>query len=400
MELMDWWFGLVGLSIPWAAVYLLVSIKLTALSITIYLHRYSSHRSLKLHPAVQHLFRAWLWFGTGMETKAWTAIHRKHHALTETSEDPHSPRVLGLKEILFRGTEHYRAADTPETREKYGKGTPDDWLERNVYSNLSTLGVTLHAILLVLLFGSVGIVIWALQMAWTPLMGAGVINGIGHAWGYRNFEVNDTSKNIVPWGFLIAGEELHNNHHTYPNSPKFSVRPWEFDIGWMWIRVFEFFGLASPHRVGPVATKIEGKEVIDLDTIRAVLNDRFRIMARYANEVIAPVARQERRSADAATRAVLRSCKGILCRDEILIDDAQDQRRAAIVRQSPRLAFIYQKRVELAELWSQRAKCGEELLEAFRHWCSESESSGVTVLQEFVKELRRYTLPRLAKITS
>lgn len=397
---MDWWFGLVGLSIPWAVVYLLVSIKLTALSITIYLHRYSSHRSLDLHPAVQHVFRAWLWFGTGMETKAWTAIHRKHHALTETDQDPHSPKIHGLKEILLRGTEHYRVADTPETREKYGKGTPDDWLERNLYAKYTTLGVTLHAVTLLVLFGSVGIVVWALQMAWTPLMGAGVINGIGHAWGYRNFEVNDTSKNIVPWGVLIAGEELHNNHHTYPNSPKFSVRPWEFDIGWIWIRMLEFSGLAHPHRVGPIATKVEGKEIIDLDTIRALLNDRFRIMSRYANEVIAPVARQEHKRADATTRELLRRCKSVLCRDEILIDDVQNQRRAAIVKQNPRLAFIYQKRVELAALWSQRTKCGEELLEAFRQWCSEAESSGVTVLQDFVKELRRYSLPQMAKVTS
>ena len=400
MQLMDYWFGFVGSTWLWPAVYTILSIHVTAISITVYLHRYSAHRSLDLHPALQHFFRAWLWCGTGMNTKAWTAIHRKHHAVTESEEDPHSPMILGLREIMFRGTEHYRTADTAEIRETYGAGTPADWIERNLYEKHPVLGVGLHGVVLVALFGAAGIVVWGLQMAYTPLFGAGVINGVGHSWGYRNFEVDDRSTNIVPWGIVIAGEELHNNHHTYPNSPKLSVKPWEFDIGWAWIRVFEMLGLARPHRIGPVVMQEESKDWIDLDTIRALMNDRFRVMARYGNEVIAPVVRQEWRLADTSGRKLLKRCKTLLCRDEIMIDDVQGQQRAGIVNKHPRLAELYRRRLDLLDVWSSRTRRPEEALEAFRTWCRDAESSKFAVLKQFVGQLRRYTLPKASRVTS
>ena len=239
---MDWLFGFVGLSVWGPILFTLATTQLTLVAITVYLHRHSAHRALELHPALKHVMRFWLWASTGMSTKEWTAVHRKHHACTETPEDPHSPVIEGLHEIVFKGVKHYRKGITPETLEKYGKGTPDDWLEHNVYEVREFLGIGSLAVLDILLFGVVGIVVWGVQMVWVPFWAAGVINGIGHAWGYRNFECPDHAKNIVPWAFFIGGEELHNNHHTYPNSPKLSVKWWEFDIGWMWIRLFEMCG--------------------------------------------------------------------------------------------------------------------------------------------------------------
>ena len=399
MSLPDWWYGIVGLN-PWVAIlYTLVVTHVTIVSVTVYLHRFSAHRALELHSSLQHFFRFWLWLTTGMVTVEWTAIHRKHHATTETEEDPHSPRIHGLRAILFRGVEFYRAGVTADTIDRYGKGTPEDWLERNVYSRFLFTGIVIVAVADIVLFGSIGIVVFGVQMLWIPFFAAGVINGVGHFWGYRNFECPDAATNIVPWGILIGGEELHNNHHTYPNSAKLSVRPWEFDLGWFWIRCFQSLGLAKPLYTGPVVERVNGKNQIDMDTTWGVLNDRFEDMARYAEEVVGPLVEEEYRRADRATRQMLKRAKSILCREEMLIKEVERQRIARIVDNIPVLATIYEMRVELQAVWSKRGGNSEELLIAFREWCSTAEATGIQALREFVEELKSYSVPRLAAAT-
>ena len=400
MALSEWWYGVVGLD-PWVAViYTLIVTHITIVSVTVYLHRFSAHRALELHPGLQHFFRFWLWLTTGMVTVEWTSIHRKHHATTETEEDPHSPRIHGLRAILFRGTEFYRAGATADTIDRYGKGTPDDWLERNVYSRFLFTGIVIVAIADIILFGSIGIVVFGIQMLWIPFFAAGVINGIGHFWGYRNFECPDAATNIVPWGILIGGEELHNNHHTYPNSAKLSVRPWEFDLGWLWIRFFQLFGLSKPLYTGPIVEKVNAKEQIDMDTTWAVLNDRFEVMARYAEEVVGPLVEDEYRSADKATRQMLKRAKSILCREEMLIKELDRQRIVRIVDNIPILATIYKMRIELQAVWSKRGGNGEELLQALKEWCHSAEGTGIQALREFVEELKSYSVPKFTATTS
>ena len=393
MNLLDWWYGIVGLSVWTPVVYTLIVTHITIVSVTVYLHRHSAHRALNLHAALSLFFRIWLWLTTGMITKEWTAVHRKHHATTETKDDPHSPQVHGLKEIFWKGTEYYRAGATPETLAKYGKGTPDDWWERRVATAHPYLGIGTMAAIDILLFGSVGILVWAVQMLWIPILAAGVINGICHHTGYRNFESPDVAKNIVPWGILIGGEELHNNHHTYPNSAKLSVKPWEVDIGWMWIRLFESVGLAQVRSTGPVIARQVGKSSIDMDTVWAVLNDRFRVMARYAEQVVAPLAKQEQHRADASVRSLLKRAKKVLCREESNVRDRDRHDIKAITQSSPLLRVIYEKRVELSAIWAKRGGNGEDLLQAFRDWCTEAENTGIQALGDFVRELKSYTMP-------
>ena len=400
MELYNWLFGIVGDSILWMVLFTLLTTHLTFLAVTIYLHRYSSHRALELHPAAKHVFRFWLWLTTGMDTKEWTAIHRKHHANTETEDDPHSPAIHGLPEILFKGTEYYRAAVDDEMLERYGRGTPDDWLERNLYSVHVYWGISMLMVIDILLFGLAGVPIWAVQMMWTPFLAAGVINGVGHAIGYRNFESPDVSTNIVPWGILICGEELHNNHHTYPNSARFSVKPWEFDWGWQVIRLMTWLKLAKPLSTGPVVERDADKFDIDIDTIWAVINDRYSIMAKYADKVVAPLVKSAQRDGSGTTRRVLRRARKILCRDDLMLKSSDRHRISEITGHSPLLKVIYEKRVELSEFCAKRSGSREELLKTFREWCTSAEATGIDVLQKFVLELRSYTVRVKAPATS
>jgi len=393
VTLVDWWYGLVGLSIPTVVIYTLIVTHVTIVSVTLYLHRHMAHRALDLNPGLSFFFRTWLWLTTGMNTKQWTAIHRKHHAWTETEQDPHSPQVHGLKEIFWKGSEYYRAAVNPEILEKYGKGTPDDWWERNVFTVHSYWGIGTMLTVDLLLFGSVGIIVWAVQMLWIPVLAAGVINGVCHAIGYRNFETPDASTNFVPWGILIGGEELHNNHHTYPNSAKFSVKPWEFDMGWFWIQLFAAFGLAKPRSTGPIVAHERGKVNIDMDTVWGALNDRFRVMSRYAEKVVAPLVKQETRSADSATRRLFRRAKSVLCREEMLVRERDRRDIKAILESSPLLKTIYEKRLELNAVWAKRGGNRDDLLTAFKEWCVEAENTGIQVLHDFVAELKSYSMP-------
>jgi len=384
-------FGIFDL--PWWGyiVVTLVLTQITIMGVTLYLHRCQAHRALELHPIVSHFFRFWLWMTTGMETKQWAAIHRKHHAKVETDEDPHSPIAKGIKKVFFEGTELYRKeARNAETMERYGAGTPDDWIEKNLYTRHSALGIILMLIINVVLFGPIGLTIWAVQMAWIPFFAAGVINGIGHYWGYRNFECADASRNIVPLGLFVGGEELHNNHHTYGTSAKFSVKWYEFDIGWGLIRIMQFFGLAKPKRVPPTATLVRGKASVDSDTLKAVLSHRFQVLAHYTKDVILPVLGEERRRAGQASHNMLKKVRNLLVRDPILIDQSAQKHLDGVLEKHKPLEVVYQFRLKLQNIWAKSAATQKELLESLQEWCRQAEATGIEALREFVKHLKGY----------
>jgi len=390
--------GFLDASFGTMVLYTLVMTHITIVSVTLYLHRYSAHRALEMHPVLKHFFRFWLWLTTGMLTKEWTAVHRKHHVDCETEEDPHSPQIFGLNKVLWEGAELYGVtAAKPEVLERFGKGTPDDWIERNLYSKFKISGVGTMMVIDLALFGVAGLTIWAIQMVWIPFLAAGVINGVGHYWGYRNFECPDAARNLVPWGILIGGEELHNNHHTYPNSAKFSVKSWEFDLGWVWINLFRMFGLARPLSTGPIVAKVEGKNLIDKDTLWAVLNDRFRVMANYAERVVAPAVENEVQRADAATRAVLMRAKTLLTREETLVDEAGRNDITRAVDGSPALKTIYELKQRLQNVWARRGGDAEVLLGDFKQLCIDAEATGIQALREFVADLKSYTVPKLSR---
>ncbi|MFM7119216.1 MAG: fatty acid desaturase [Gammaproteobacteria bacterium] len=386
--------GLWPTSVGGLVLYTLIVTHITIVAVTVYLHRHSAHRAVDLHPALRHFFRFWLWLTTGMITREWTAIHRKHHATCETADDPHSPQVQGLGKIMLRGTEAYRAAAVPDTLNRYGAGTPDDWLERHVYTPYNFVGVGIMLVLDVLLFGVIGLTIWAVQMMWIPVLAAGVINGIGHYYGYRNFECGDAATNISPWGILIGGEELHNNHHTYPNSAKLSQKPWEFDLGWAWIRLFSAFGLARARSTGPVVARVPGKTALDIDTVWAVLNDRFRIMSRYAEQVVTPLVEQELARAGNAQRAAARAVRRLLCREESLVSDAGREARAVVLAEQPVLRTVYEFKQRLLALWAKRGGNAEELVRELKQWCAETEAAGIDELNKFVREPKSPSVPR------
>ena len=392
----QWWFGAWNPGVLGIVLFTLVVTHITIVAVTVYLHRFSAHRALELHPALQHFFRAWLWVTTGMGTLDWTSVHRKHHATCETEDDPHSPKVKGLGEIFWNGVAHYKAACTDETHSRYGKGCPDDWIERNLYSKYTTGGIVTMLFINVALFGVLGVTVWAIQMMWIPLFAAGVINGIGHAWGYRNYECPDAATNVSPWGIIIGGEELHNNHHTYPNSAKLSQKPWEFDMGWFWIRLFEICGLAKARSTGPVAQQDPAKSSIDIDTVWAVLNDRFRVMAKYADDVVAPAVKREYEAADAGMQRLLKRGTRVLCREPSLVNEADQAQIIQVTSHSDQLKNLYEMRQRLQAIWAKRGGNSEELLAAFKQWCLDAETSGEEALADFVAHMKSYTMPQTA----
>lgn len=386
------WFGL--LDLPWWGfiVALLALTHITIIAVTVYLHRHQAHRALDLHPVVAHFFRFWLWLTTAMVTAEWVAVHRKHHARCETEEDPHSPRVFGLKAILLEGAEYYqRAAADADTVRRWGKGTPDDWIERNLYSKHPNWGPTLMALIDLALFGLAGITIWAIQMLWIPFWAAGVINGVGHAIGYRNFEPKDASTNIVPLGVIVGGEELHNNHHAYPSSARFSVRSWEFDLGWGYIRLMEMLGLARVKRIAPTPAMAPKSEA-DLETAAAVVRARAHVLAFYARDVLVPTLREEGARADARCRRLLRRARRAIVRDEVLISVGDQQRLDLALAQSGRLATVYRYRLALQALWVRSQESHEALRRGLNEWCAEAEATGIKALEDFAHRLRGFTL--------
>ncbi|ERP87913.1 aminotransferase [Marinobacter sp. ES-1] len=391
-----WFNGLLDLSAWQLIAVTLVMTHITIVSVTLYLHRHSAHNALDLHPVLKHFFRFWLWLTTAQNTKEWTAIHRKHHAKCETEEDPHSPVVLGIRKVLFEGAELYAQSATPENLERYGQRTPEDWIERKVYTPYKMGGIALLAVINLLLFGVNGIWIWAVQMMWIPLWAAGVVNGIGHYMGYRNFECADNARNISPWGILIGGEELHNNHHTYPNSAKLSRRWYEIDIGWGYIRLFQLFGLAKPKGYRPIAHYVPGKQEMDVETVQAITNSRFDIMRQYRKRVMEPVLRQQKSLMDDEIRPRYRKLKRLLSREVSLIHPREKETLDSVLERHEMLKLIYDKSHELQALWRQRGLKPQDKLQALMDWCKEAETSGIRYLEEFAAHLRAYSLRPMA----
>ncbi|MDO9504677.1 fatty acid desaturase [Hydrogenophaga sp.] len=382
--------GLTGATWWQTMIVALVFTHITIASVTIYLHRHQAHRSLDLHPIASHFFRFWLWMTTGMVTKEWTAIHRKHHAKCEHEGDPHSPVVFGIKKVFFEGSELYRAeAKNQETLDRYGHNTPNDWIERVVYTGRSRLGVSLMLILNVALFGVLGVTVWAIQMAWIPITAAGIINGIGHWWGYRNFEATDASTNVSPWGILIGGEELHNNHHTYPTSAKLSVKPYEFDIGWMYITMLSSVGLASVKKVPPKMAYGAVKPVADEKTLEAIIANRYEVMAGYAREMRAACKREletlQQRRGDAT---VLQSARQWLHRDDDKVPANIKPQLEQVRAEHPVLDKMVTMREELRALWSSTTATREQLASDLQAWCRRAEESGIAALRDFSIRLR------------
>ncbi|MCG6964935.1 MAG: fatty acid desaturase [Chromatiaceae bacterium] len=383
--------GLLDLSWWQLIIVVLGMTHVTIVAVTVYLHRCQAHRALDLHPVIGHFLRFWLWLTTGMITREWVGIHRRHHARCETPEDPHSPQVLGLGKVLWEGAELYRAASKqPDLVERYAHGTPNDWIERHLYQRFNFGGVSLMLVIDALLFGIPGIAVWAVQMIWIPFFAAGVINGVAHYWGYRNFQSPDAATNISPLGILIGGEELHNNHHAFPSSAKLSSRWWEFDIGWMYIRVLSLLGLARVRRVAREPAMDVGKSAIDMDTVRAVVVHRMHILANYAREVIRPVADAELCASERDCRRLARQAKRLLLRDEALLDSASRQRLESLLSRSQVLATVHRSRLQLQQVWERTASSQEVLLSALQQWCREAEGSGIKALQDFARSLRGY----------
>ncbi len=385
--------GVLNLSFGGVALAALLLTHITIAGVTIYLHRHQAHRALDLHPAVSHFFRFWLWLTTGMVTREWVAVHRKHHAKCETHDDPHSPQIEGIRKVLWEGAELYRLSTKDrETLDKYGLGTPDDWLERHLYGRYSGKGVILMLLIDLLLFGVIGLTVWAVQMIWIPLFAAGVINGIGHYRGYRSYECADAARNISPLGLLIGGEELHNNHHAFPSSARLSSKWWEFDIGWLYIRLLETVGLAQVKKVAPTPVILPGKAQVDLDTVQAVVINRMHVMAHYGREVLMRVLKEELRSTDQAGRGGLQAAKSHLVRELSLLDAKARQVLDGAFARSSALATAYQFRNRLQGVWNRKATTHEHLLQALQEWCHEAEASGIHALREFALKLRGYTL--------
>lgn len=365
---------------------------ITIAAVTIYLHRCQAHRALDLHAIPSHFFRFWLWLTTGMVTREWAAIHRKHHAKCETEDDPHSPVTRGIKKVLLEGAELYRAeAKNKETIQKFGHGAPDDWIERNLYQKYSALGVSLMLVIDLLLFGVVGLTVWAVQMLWIPITAAGIINGIGHYWGYRNYECNDAATNVFPIGILIGGEELHNNHHTFGTSAKLSNKWYEFDIGWLYIRILEMAGLAKVKKIAPEPKFNPTKQAVDLDTLQSVISNRYDVMAKYAKSLKLTWHEEvEHLKAKGIEYRNLKASKKLLQREPTQLAAPQKQQLSELLAHSKALQTMHDMRVELAAIWERSNFSREQLLHLLQDWCARAEASGIRALQEFSFRLRSY----------
>jgi stearoyl-CoA desaturase (delta-9 desaturase) len=385
--------GLVGLSGWEVVLYTLIVTHITIASVTIYLHRHQAHRALELHAIPSHFFRFWLWLTTAQITKEWAAIHRKHHAKCDTEEDPHSPVTRGIKKVLLEGAELYRAeSKNAETLAKYGHGTPDDWLERNVYSKHSLIGVSALLVLNFALFGVIGITIWAIQMMWIPVTAAGIINGLGHWWGYRNYDCADAATNIFPFGILIGGEELHNNHHTHATSAKLSSKWYELDIGWAYIRGLEMLGLAKVKKVAPEPKFAKDKQVADHDTLQSVITNRYDVMAKYAKSVKLAFREELEHLKDKAEleKRFLKTSRKLLQREPAKLELSQHQQLIELFKHSKALETMHQMRVELGAIWGRSHSTRDQLLHQLQDWCARAEASGIKSLQEFSLRLRSY----------
>ncbi|PIG29136.1 stearoyl-CoA desaturase (delta-9 desaturase) [Janthinobacterium sp. 35] len=385
--------GIADLTAWQVFLYTMVVTHITIASVTIYLHRHQAHRALELHAIPSHFFRFWLWLTTGQVTKEWAAIHRKHHAKCDTEEDPHSPVTRGIKKVFWEGAELYRAeSKNMETMAKYGHGTPTDWIERNLYTKYSWLGVVSLFVINFVLFGVIGISVWAVQMMWIPITAAGIINGIGHYWGYRNYDCADAATNIIPFGILIGGEELHNNHHTYATSAKLSSKWYEIDIGWAYIRALEMLGLAKVKKLAPEPKFSHGKLEADFETLQSVIANRYDVMAKYAKS-IKHAWKEElehlKHKAELEKR-FLKSSRKLMQREPGKLAEAHHEQLSELFQHSKALETMHHMRVELGAIWERSHFTREQLLQKLQDWCTRAEASGIQSLQDFSLRLRSY----------
>ena len=391
-------YGLADLSFWGYVVVTVLWMHVTLIAITLYFHRDQAHRAIDLHPALRHFFRLWLWITTGASTREWVAVHRRHHAYCERDGDPHSPRIFGLKTVLLEGAELYRAAARDrETIEKYAKGTPNDWLENHLYAHPtgSYYGIALLVLADLVLFGVPGIIMIAFQLGNMPLLAAGVINGLCHAKGYRNFETPDASTNLWPLAVLIAGEELHNNHHAFPTSARFSMRRHEFDLGWLYLKMFAALRLAKIRRVAtPPALKASAGAAPELDELRAIIVHRMHVLRHYTYNVTLPVLRRELETFGENANTLLRTARRYLSRQPEMLDESSRQQLEALADRHPRFQTVLQFRNELKQLWEGAHTSNDRLLADFREWCARAEQSGIQGLQEFVHYLRSFRAMR------
>lgn len=385
------------LDMPWWG-YVVVTLAMTHVtiaSVTIFLHRHQAHRSLDLHPLPALFFRFWLWLSTGMVTKEWAAIHRKHHAKCETPDDPHSPQIHGINKVLWTGVLLYvKEARNRETIARYGHGTPDDWAERNILSAYPKMGVVIMLVADMLLFGIwPGVLIWGVQMVWIPFWAAGVINGLGHFWGYRNYNCADASTNLFPWGILIGGEELHNNHHSFATSAKLSARWYEFDIGWMYIRILEMFGLARVKKIIPTPKFGIAKARADFDTLQAIITCRYDVMTRYVQS-LKLIAQEEFAAlkAQSGEKLSVQELRRWLVADENELAPEEKSRLASLLQVNARLQTVVTMRQELSALWARSTATHEQLLQDLQDWIARAEKSGIRQLEDFSLRLRRYAV--------
>ncbi len=388
-------FGVLNLSFWGYVIATIILAQITIAAVTIYLHRHQTHRALDLHPIISHFFRFWLWITTGMVTREWVSIHRKHHAMSDVEGDPHSPKVFGIKKVLWQGAELYREArKDKEMIAKYSHGTPDDWLENKVYSKFSSKGIFVALLADLILFGIPGVSIWAIQMIWIPFWAAGIVNGVGHYWGYRNFECHDTSTNLFPWAFWIGGEELHNNHHTFASSAKFSVKWWEFDIGWLYIRILSFLGLAKVKKLPPKLVQESNKINVDLETVKAVVGNRFQIMSSYYSTVLLPMLKQVKKN-DVETeqdKKLLSRAKVLLRREKDLLSPKASGKLQDLLDRYEHLRLVYNYRQSLQNIWLKTATSQKELVESLQAWCKQAEESGLETLSQFSRQIKSYVL--------
>ncbi|WP_321792430.1 acyl-CoA desaturase [Caballeronia sp. J97] len=386
--------GLLDFSWWQILLFTLAMTHVTIAGVTIYLHRCQAHRALDLHPIASHFFRFWLWMTTGMLTGQWAAIHRKHHAKCETEEDPHSPQTRGIWKVLLEGAELYRSeAKNEETMRKFSHGTPNDWMERNVYTRYPILGISVMMVIDVALFGIVGLSVWAVQMIWIPFWAAGVVNGLAHWWGYRNFNSADASTNIFPLGILIGGEELHNNHHTFATSAKLSSKWYEFDIGWLYIRMMSMVGLAKVKKIAPTPKLAASKAVVDQDTLQAVLSNRYEVMARYGKALKRAYAQELAKLKEAGAREkyqLMRGARGWFHKEEDGLNEPQLKQLPELTSDNQKLRTFIELRKDLSAMWDRSNASREQLVTQLQDWCHRAEESGIKALQDFALRLRRY----------
>jgi stearoyl-CoA desaturase (delta-9 desaturase) len=379
-----------AIRLPWwgYAAFTFAMAQLMFLGISLYLHRDQSHGGLVLHPVLRHFFRFWLWFSSGTVTRQWVAVHRRHHAFADRPGDPHSPVVFGLKHVVWHGYGLYvAAARDPKILANYGRGTPDDWLERNLYSRFSKVGISLFALLQLVLFGVPAIAMLGLQLIAQPVAAA-VINGLGHRLGYRSFELPTAATNIVPWGILIAGEELHNNHHAFPSSPRFAVQRWEFDMGWLLICVFRALGLARVVSLAPTPNIVRARVELDADTVRALFTNRMHVLRDYRRCVIRPVFRELTKQE--STAALPKRSPQLLVRHPKLLDERSRQQVRELLDQYEVLRTVIEFRNRLQQIWEETSASHARALQQLRELCAQAESSSILALRNFALRLRSY----------